>query len=431
MGRGDECYPRFMNSSLRFALVDANHFYCSCERVFAPGLEGRPVIVLSNNDGCIVSLTPEAKALGIKRGVPLFQVRSLVEKHKVTVFSSNYTLYGDLSSRVVDTLREFSPRVEIYSIDECFLDLSDIKGHNLFEYGYQIRTTVRRNVGIPVSLGIGGTKTLSKIAHHHAKRFALEVMDLEECDQEEVLASVAVEDIWGIGARWGNRLRQIGIDNAHGLAKADKAIIRKHLGIVGVLIAWELSGYSCLPPKMVSAPRKSVVVSRSFSAPVESLQTLKEAVATFTARAALKLRHEKLAAQCLTVFITTSRFKGEYYSNQASASLSVATNLTQELIVYALALTEKLYRKGCSFSKAGVALLDLAPEHQVQISLFDQLDRERSAHLLRVMDEINAQMGGGTLRFGAEGLRQHWQTRADKCSPRFTTQWAELPVVKA
>ncbi|MGA7936554.1 MAG: hypothetical protein WCA35_23570 [Kovacikia sp.] len=172
-----------MKPSLRFALVDANHFYCSCERVFAPGLEGRPVIVLSNNDGCIVSLTPEAKALGIKRGVPLFQVRSLVERHQVAVFSSNYTLYGDLSSRVVDTLREFSPRVEIYSIDECFLDLSDIKSHDLTEYGYQIRATVRRNIGIPVSLGIGGTKTLSKIAHHHAKQSALGVIDLEECDQ--------------------------------------------------------------------------------------------------------------------------------------------------------------------------------------------------------------------------------------------------------
>jgi DNA polymerase V len=433
-----------MKSSQRFALVDANHFYCSCERVFAPGLEGRPVIVLSNNDGCIASLTPEAKALGIKRGMPLFQVRTLVEKHQVAVFSSNYSLYGDLSSRVVDTLREFSPKVEIYSIDECFLDLSDVKNRNLTEYGYYIRNIVRQNIGIPVSLGIGETKVLSKIAHHQAKRFALGVMDLEECDQEEVLASVAVEDVWGIGSRWGNRLREIGIDNALAMRQADKAMIRKYLGVVGVHIAWELSGYSCLPLEMVSAPRKSVIVSRSFGSPVASLRALKEAVATFTAKAAQKLRREKLATQYLTVSITTSRFKDEHYSNQASASLSVATNLTQELLVYALVLTEKLYQKGRSFSKAGVKLLDLSPENQVQLNLFDwrepryanQLDalkgsRERVARLLRVVDEINAQQGRGTLRFGAEGLRQSWQTRADRRSPRFTTQWRELPIVKA
>jgi DNA polymerase V len=381
--------------------------------------------------GTSIPHNQEAKALGIKRGVPLFQIGSIVDKHQVAVFSSNYTVYGDLSNRMVDELRNFSPKVEVYSIDECFLELSDVNSLDLTEYGYNIRATVRQNIGIPVSIGIGGTKVLSKIAHHHAKRAALGVLDLAGCDQEEVLASTVVEDIWGIGSRWGNRLRQIGINNALAMQRADKAIIKKILGIVGVRIAWELLGYSCLPLEMVSAPRKSVVVSRSFGSPVESLRELKEAVATFTARAALKLRGEKLVTQYLTVFITTSRFKDDLYSNQASTSLSIATNLTQELIVYALALTEKLFRKGLSFSKAGVMLLDLSPEHQVQLNLFGQNDRERSAYLLQVVDQINSKMGRGTLRFGAEGVNQRWQTRADKCSPRWTTQWGELPIVKA
>jgi DNA polymerase V len=418
-----------MKTSLRFALVDANHFYCSCERVFAPRLEGRPVVVLSNNDGCIVSATQEAKNLGITRGVPIFQIKPLLQRHRVAVFSSNYTLYGDLSRRVMDTLKHFTPRVEIYSIDEAFIDLTGHK--DLAEYGYQIRSTVKQWTGIPVSIGIAQTKTLAKIANRLAKHSEFGVFDLTTCDQEQILASIAIEDVWGIGPRWSKRLRQQGIASALALRQVDKAWIRQQMGVIGVRIVWELQGYSCLPLELNPKPRKSVVVSRSFGTPVESLQELKEAVATFTAKAAYKLRKENLAAQYLTVFVSTSRFKEPHYSNKKTTSLPVATNQTQELISYALALTERLYRKGLPFSKAGVMMMKLVFAHQRQINFFDTCDRERSARLLQAMDEINEQMGRGTLRYGAEGLERDWQTRAGQRSPRWTTQWGELPIVKA
>jgi DNA polymerase V len=391
-----------MKTSLRFALVDANHFYCSCERVFAPGLESRPVVVLSNNDGCIVSATPESKQLGITRGVPIFQIRPLIRRHRVAVFSSNYTLYGDLSRRVMDTLKHFTPRVEVYSIDEAFVDFTGLE--DLSEYGCQMRSIVKQWTGIPVSIGIA---------------------------QEQVLASIAIEDVWGIGPRWSKRLRQQGIASALALRQADKAWIRQQMGVIGVRIVWELQGYSCLPLELNPKPRKSVVVSRTFGTPVESLKELKEAVATFTARAAYKLRKDNLAAQYLTVFVSTSRFKEPYYNNKKSTSLAVATNLTQELISYALTLTERLYRKGLLFSKAGVMMIKLVSDDERQMNLFDTCDRERAAHLLQGMDEINEQMERGTLRYAAEGLKQGWQTRAEKRSPRWTTQWSELPIVKA
>jgi DNA polymerase V len=407
-----------MKTSLRFALVDANHFYCSCEQVFAPGLEGLPIIVLSNNDGACVSVNKEAKALGITRGVPFFQIRPLVQRHRVVVFSSNYTLYGDLSRRVMDTLKHFTPRVEIYSIDEAFVDVTDLK--DLTGYGHQMRSTVKQWTGIPVSIGIAQTKTLAKIANRLAKCSELGVFDLTTCDQEQVLASIAIEDVWGIGPRWSRRLRQQGIASALALRQVDKVWIRQQMGVIGVRIVWELLGYSCLPLELNPKPRKSVIVSRSFGTPVESLQELKESVAAFTARAAYKLRKDNLAAQSLMVFVSTSRFKEPYYSNKKTTSLPVATNLTQELISYALALTERLYRKGLSFSKAGVMMMKLVSD-----------DRERAARLLQDMDEINEHMGRGTLRYGAEGIKQAWQTRSGQRSPRWTTQWDELPIVEA
>jgi DNA polymerase V len=418
-----------MKTSLRFALVDANHFYCSCERVFAPGLEGRPVVVLSNNDGCIVSASQESKQLGITRGVPIFQIRPLIRRHRVAVFSSNYTLYGDLSRRVMDTLKHFTPRVEVYSIDEAFVDFTGLE--DLSEYGCQMRSTVKQWTGIPVSIGIAQTKTLAKIANRLAKRSELGVFDLTTCNQEQVLASIAIEDVWGIGPRWSKRLRQQGIASALALRHADKAWIRQQMGVIGVRIVWELQGYSCLPLELNPKPRKSVVVSRSFGTPVESLKELKEAVATFTARAAYKLRKENLAAQCLTVFVSTSRFKEPYYNNKKTTSLPVATNHMQELIGYALTLTERLYRKGLPFTKAGVMMMKLVCDDQRQINLFDTCDRERAERLLQGVDEINEQLGRGTLHYGAEGLKQGWQTRAEQRSPRWTTQWSELPIVKA
>lgn len=411
-----------------FALIDCNNFYVSCERVFNPMLEGKPVLILSNNDGCIVARSNESKQLGIAMGVPVFKIKDLIRKHNIQVWSSNYTLYGDLSYRVQSLLEEFSPKVEVYSIDECFVDFA---GKDVDD-ALQLKAIIKQWTGLPVAIGIGPTKTLAKVANRIAKRSGQGVFALA-CDQqlEQILETIAVGDIWGIGHRLAERLQQVGITQARQLRDADDRLIKKLLGVVGLRTVLELRGFSCLPLELAPSPRQSCVVSRSFARPIETLLEMKEAVATFTAKAAYKLRKDNLAAQHLTVFVSTSRFKDPYYSNKKTTSLPVATNHTQELISYALALTEQLYRKGLSFSKAGVIMMKLVSDDHRQLNLFDTRDREQAARLLQDMDQINEQMERGTLRYAAEGLKQGWQTRAEKRSPRWTTQWGELPVVKA
>lgn len=418
-----------------FALVDCNNFYVSCERVFQPRLTGQPVIVLSNNDGCVVARSNEAKALGIGMGVPEFQIRSLLRAHHVQVFSSNYALYGDLSQRVMETLEQFCPDLELYSIDEAFMSLSGFMSRNLLDYGRTIRHTVQRWTGIPVSVGIAETKTLAKLANRIAKRTPDidGVFDFTTCaDRDRLLSRIPVEDVWGIGSNHARTLTQQGITTALHLRHADQHWIRTHLGIVGVRLVEELNGRSCLPLEECPPSKQSITCSRTFGAPITTLAEMEEAVSVYVSRAAEKLRREGLAATHLSVFLTTNPFKaGPQYSNALTRKLSVASDSTPELIRLALLGLQRICRDGYEYKKAGVLLTGLIPMSQIQADLFDQHDRVRSKRLMTALDGINDRWGAGTVRYAATGLHRAWTTQFHRRSPAYTTHWDELPIAMA
>lgn len=418
-----------------FALVDCNNFYVSCERVFQPKLTGKPVVVLSNNDGCVVARSNEAKALGIGMGVPEFQIRPLLRAHHIQVFSSNYALYGDLSQRVMETLEQFCPDLERYSIDEAFLSLSGFTSRNLLEYSQTIRRTVQQWTGIPVSIGIAETKTLAKLANRIAKRNPDTggVFDLTACpDRDLLLSRIPVEDVWGIGSNHARTLTCQGITTALHLRQADHRWIRKHLGIVGVRLVEELGGRSCLPLEECPSPKQSITCSRTFGTPITTLAEMEEAVSVYVSRAAEKLRREGLAATHLTIFLTTNPFKaGPHYSNALTRKLSVATDSTSELIRLVLHSLQRIYREGYEYKKAGVLLTGLVQANQIQADLFDPHDRVRSKQLMAVLDRINDRWGTGTVRYAATGLHRAWTTQFHRRSPAYTTNWDELPLVRA
>jgi DNA polymerase V len=418
-----------------FALVDCNNFYASCERVFNPKLEGKPIVVLSNNDGCVVARSNEAKALGIAMGVPEFQIRPLLRAHQVQVFSSNYTLYGDMSQRVMETVEQFSPNLEIYSIDEAFLSLSGFTSRNFTEYGRTIRTTVKRWTGLPVSVGIAETKTLAKIANRVAKRTpdTNGVFDLLACpDRDALLGRVAVEDVWGIGRNHTRLLNQHGIMTALQLREVDDPWIRKHLGIVGLRLVTELRGVSCLDLEECPAPKQSLTCSRAFGQLISTLADMEEAVSSYTSRVAEKLRRERLAATVVTVCLTTNEFKeGPQYSNALVLKLPVATDSTSDLVRSALQGIRTIYRDSYLYKKAGVILTGLVPASQTQADLFDSQDRVKSKRLMSALDAINNRWGADTLHYASSGIRKVWKTQFQHRSPAYTTDWTALPIVTA
>ena len=418
-----------------FALVDCNNFYASCERVFNPRLEGKPIVVLSNNDGCVVARSNEAKALGIGMGVPEFQIRPLLRAHRVQVFSSNYTLYGDLSQRVMETLEQFSPDLEIYSIDEAFLSLVGFEHRDLIEHGRLIRRTVKQWTGIPVSVGIAETKTLAKIANRIAKRTPDTggVFDLLACpDREASLGRVAVEDVWGIGPNHARLLTQHGITTALQLRGVDDQWIWKRMGIVGLRLVMELRGVSCLDLEQCPAPKQSLACSRAFGKPINTLTEMEEAVSVYTSRVSEKLRRERLAATVLTVCLTPNEFKeGPQYSNALTLKLPVVTDTTSELIRCVLQGIRAIYRDGYLYKKAGVVLTGLVPASQTQADLFDDRDRGRSKRLMTTIDAVNDRWGAGTLHYASSGITKAWKTQFHRRSPAYTTDWDALPVVTA
>jgi DNA polymerase V len=415
-----------------FALVDCNNFYASCERVFSPKLNGQPIVVLSNNDGCVVARSNEAKALGIGMGVPEFQVRPLLRAHQVQVFSSNYTLYGDMSQRVMETLEQFCPDLEVYSIDEAFLSLSGFTTRNMTEYGHTIRATVKRWTGLPVSVGIAETKTLAKIANRIAKRTPDTggVFDLLTCpDRDALLGRIVVEDVWGIGRNHAHMLTQHGIQTAFQLREVDDQWIRKHMGVVGLRLVMELRGSSCLDLEQCPQSKQSLTCSRAFGTPINTLAEMEEAISVYTSRVAEKLRRERLAATVLTVCLTTNEFKaGPQYSNSLTLSLPVVTDSTSELIRRALQGIRAIYRDGYLYKKAGVMLTGLVPAGQTQADLFDPKDRGRSKRLMSALDSINNRWGAGTLHYASSGITKAWKTQFHRRSPAYTTDWNELPV---
>ena len=413
-----------------FALVDCNNFYASCERVFNPRLNGQPVIVLSNNDGCVVARSNEAKALGIGMGVPEFMVREIIRAHQVQVFSSNYALYGDMSQRVMETLQQFCPDLEIYSIDEAFLSLSGFRSKNFAEYAATIRTTVKRWTGIPVSIGIAETKTLAKIAGDIAKKTPSGVFDLLNCpNRESLLNGIAASDVWGIGKAHSQFLHGHGIKTALQLRQADDQFIKTHMGIVGLRLVMELRGLSCLPLEQCPPPKKGITCARSFGRAITTLTEMEQAVSSYVTRAAEKLRSERLAVSNLTVFLHTNQFKDDpQYSNSLTVRLPVATDTTHELITAALQGVRKIWRDGFAYKKAGVMFVGLVPASQMQADLFDGKDRTRSKKLMAALDSINERFGSGTLQYASSGVRKEWKATFHRRSPAFTTSWDELPV---
>lgn len=407
------------------AIADANEFYVSCERVFDAGLRGRPVVVLSNNDGCVISRSGEAKALGIGMGVPLFKVRHVVEENDVAVFSSNYQLYGDLSLRLADAFQEFTPEVEIYSIDEAFLGLEERPGQSFREQGLEIKAKVYKWTGVPCSLGISRTKTLAKAAQRFTKKHAEAqgVFDLTDpSDQEAVLEETPVGEVWGVGPAYAKLLKGAGLDTARKLRDADRRWVRRRMTVVGARIVEELRGVSCIPLEKCPQGRKSVTCSRSFGVLVESLEELREAVAVYLTKAAERLRRARLTAGVVTVFINTSRFDpGPRYSNSATFELAYSTDSTEELLGWALKGLEQIYRQGYRYKKAGVMLNRLAPADGLSMRLFGDSRFEQSRRLMKAMDEINARFGSGTVRFGVARAGGRWETKFLRRSRRYTT----------
>ena len=417
------------------ALVDCNNFYVSCERVFNPKLNNKPVAVLSNNDGCIVSRSQEIKDLKIPMGAPGFKYEALIKKNGGTLLSSNYALYADMSSRVMEVLAMFSPDIEIYSIDEAFLGFNGFKTRNLAEFGNKIKRTVFQWTGIPVSVGISKTKTLAKVANHFAKRYSAFKGSLCLLNDERIanaLAKTPVSEVWGIGRQYDKFLRQNKIETALQLRDADDKFIDHYLTSTGLKTVLELRGYSCIDLDDAPISKKSIVTSRSFGKQVSELSELQEAVSEYVTRAAEKLRKQNCVAGLLIVFLSTNRFKeGPQYNNSLSTTLFPPTAYTPDLIEKALNLLEELFLPGFEFKKAGVMLADIIPEKDVPLSFMEvnYLDDKRKK-LMETVDKLNRIYGQDTLFYASNGIKKDWKMRRAKLSPHYTTNWNDLPKVK-
>jgi len=418
-----------------FALSDGNSFYCSCERIFAPHLATRPVIVLSNNDGCAVARTPEAKALGIKMGDPYFKIRDLCRRHNVAVFSSNYAFYGDISRRMNELYHRFAPDVEVYSIDESFLDFTGLNGGDYAGLARMLRATVLREVGIPTCVGIGHSKTLAKLANKIAKTHAElgGVCDLtDDAIRERYLPGTPVEDLWGVGRASLAKLAGVGITTVGQLRALDPKKARALLTVVGERMVLELNGTACLTLESVPAQLQGTAVTRSFGRPVTRLAEIEEAVAAYATRAAEKLRRSRLAAVHGYVFLHTNKHNGDAWRH-ASKPLSFLepTDDTHELIHAATDAIRRAWAEGFRYAKAGIVLTELVPLTHVQTSLLAVIDRDQRKRLMTALDDINARFGRHTLVPAAAGLRRTWSTKFDRKSPAYTTRWDQLPTVTA
>ncbi|MFN7677868.1 MAG: Y-family DNA polymerase [Cyanobacteriota bacterium] len=431
--------------SIATVLIDGNNFYASCEALLDPAVLGKPLVVLSNNDGCIVSRSAEARALGIPMGAPLFQVHSQLERHGVIVRSSNYSLYGDMSQRLMATLEAWVEALEIYSIDEAFGLLhrpraTDGSSADLTTWGLAVRQAVRQQLGLPVAIGIAPTKVLAKVANRLAKRSASVpqpgVFDLGAApDPDPWLEAVPVEEVWGIGRRLSRWCRLRGITNARQLRDMPAGELRLRCGVVGLRLQRELRGHPCLPLVALPPAKKETCVSRSFSTPITTPEALRQAVATYLSRAAEKLRRQRQCAGAITVFVRTSPFSGQpFYSNAATVALPLASDDTAVLLAAALPLADHLFRPHHPLRKAGVLLQALQPADQLQHHLFTPLppdQQERRRALLATVDALNARHGQGTIQWAACGLRSSWAMRRSRLSGAATTRLEDVPWVWA
>lgn len=418
------------------AIVDCNSFYCSAERLFRPDLRHQPVVVLSNNDGCIISRSDEAQKLGVKMAGPYFQAKPLIRQHGIAVFSSNYHLYGDLSWRVMETLRSLSPSVEVYSVDEAFMDLGHVPADQLAATAMQIRHTVEQWTGISVSIGVAPTKTLAKLANHAAKKDkaatrCVQVVVTRE-QQIALLQSTRVGHVWGVGWAYADKLINQGIISAWDLSRMPEEWAHRHLGgVMGVRLIRELNG---VPGKEMDSPltsKKMIATTRMFGQPVTDINDIKEAVATYTSRAAEKLRRQHSAASIVSVFIV-SKDQDHLLNFRRGPTLSsfttlpAATCITQELIKPAVQLVDQLFKKGTIYKKAGVMLSGLVPDSSIQGNLFVPPAVNNNRHLMNVIDNVNFSMRDDVLKFAATGTSRDWKMRQELRSRRYTTRWEEL-----
>ncbi|ENO7970203.1 translesion error-prone DNA polymerase V subunit UmuC [Salmonella enterica subsp. enterica serovar Anatum] len=414
-----------------YLLCDVNSMYASCEQLFRPDLKNRPVVVLSNNDGACVALNRAAKVLGIKRGVPFFQVKDLVNRHGVVVFSSNYALYGDMSARVCSVLERLAPELTIYSIDEAFLTVTGIDASEPFrDFGHRVKDTVLQHTGLACGIGIAQTRTLAKLANHAAKTWPATkgvVVLTERHRQRKLLNLLPVSEVWGIGRKLTTRLESMGIKTALELADAHLPFIRKNFGVAVERTVRELNGISCISVDELPA-KEQIICSRSFGERITTIQAMHEAVCQYAERAAEKLRGERRYCRHITVFVRTSPFSNEpYYSNSASQKLMMATQDTRDIIAAAVRALDQIWRNGFRYQKAGIMLNDFT-EKAGQIDLFDDTPpRANSAALMEVLDNLNH--AGNRVWFAGQGIAKGWKMKRDMLSPAYTTNWAELPIV--
>ena len=418
--------------SKSFALVDCNNFYVSCERVFDPSLINKPVVVLSNNDGCIISRSNEAKLLNIPMGAPLHLYKNIINSNKVKVYSSNYPLYGDMSNRVMTSLMELNSELEIYSIDEAFLKINEQDHSNIEHDILRMRKNILTWTGIPVSIGLGPTKTLAKIANSIAKKSQSGVFNLDTEDKQiRILKNINVEEIWGISRRWGSKLRMIGIGTALELRNVSANRIRQYLGVVVQRIVYELRGISCLDLDKI-LPKKNIMCSRSFGNPLNSKATIKDFITEYSIRAAEKARQQNSRAQGIYIFLRTNRFKKEkQYNSGIMFGLNFPCCDTSVIIKLALKAIDQIYQPGYSYHKAGIMMLDLIPSDIHQKDLFQNTNYSLSDERMKVIDFLNKKFGSGIIAHGKVRSKDKnkWKSRSFYLSPRYTTQWDELPHV--
>ncbi|MDA8481267.1 Y-family DNA polymerase [Citrobacter sp. Awk 4] len=421
-----------------YALCDVNSFYASCETVFRPDLKGRPVVVLSNNDGCVIARSAEAKKLGIKMGEPYFRQMDLFRRHGVLCFSSNYELYADMSNRVMTTLEEMAPRCEIYSIDEAFCDLTGVRNcRELTDFGREIRATVLQRTHLTVGVGIAQTKTLAKLANHAAKQWQRQtggVVDLSNVDrQRKLMAALPVDEVWGIGRRISKKLEAMGIKTVLQLADTDIRFIRKHFNVVLERTVRELRGEPCLALEEFAPAKQEIICSRSFSGRITEYEEMRQAICSYASRAAEKLRGEHQYCRFISAFVKTSPFalNEPYYGNNASVKLLTPTQDSRDIISAAIRCLDAIWKDGFRYQKAGVMLGDFFSQGVAQLNLFDDnAPRKNSARLMEVLDQLNSKDGRGTLYFVGQGIQPQWQMKREMLSPRYTTRYTDLLVVR-
>jgi DNA polymerase V len=419
-----------------FALVDVNSFYASCETVFRPDLRGKPVLVLSNNDGCVIARSAEVKELKIPMGAPYFKLKDEIRRHKIHVFSSNYALYADMSNRVMTTLEQMAPSVEVYSIDEAFLDLAGVRNCRVLEdFGREVRERIKRDTHLTVGVGIAQTKTLAKLANHAAKKWKQTggVVDLSNVDrQKKLMALVPVADVWGVGRRISKKLNAMGIITAKDLSEQSTYIIRKHFNVVLERTVRELRGEPCLELEEFAPTKQQIVCSRSFGTRITEYMDMRQAVCSYAERAAEKLRRERQYCRQIAVFVRTSpHAEGEvFYGNQAMGRLLTPSNDTRDIIRVAMQGLDHIWRDGCRYMKAGVMLGDFYSQGVSQLNLFDEFKPQaNSESLMRVVDGLN-QSGKGKLWFAGQGIQKSWEMKREMLSPAYTTRLSDLPVAK-